>query len=417
MSQLYILWDDSHIWGLIAIRAARAMGIAHRIVTGSDIASGLLASSPPAMLFVPGGSARHKAESLGGKGLEAIRSYVAAGGHYFGVCGGAGLALATPEREQGLALCPWKRGRFDDRFQHFMSGHLHVRIPDLSKADAALTPACISGAPCLPVWWPGRFAPEPDTDVAVLACYAEPASDFWLADLPIADLPEGVFAAWKDLYGITMTPSFLEGQPCVVHGHYGKGDYILSYSHLETPHSPDANRWFAHLLRELGGFVPERDIVPAWSGVQEGEWDAPGLRSIRQDLEAVMESGLTYGLLFQRTDWLLGWRAGLPGAGLNNLFAAVRSITEMPPTKAALQYFEEKGQELVRSVSLFRKGCIHYLLAERLAQTVSRFLPEAVSPEILRSQREALFGPPQHPGGVYRDIMTQLDRLAFLQLA
>lgn len=418
MQQLFLLWDDSHIWGLIALRALRFMGIDHKVVRAADIAGGILRTQKPSLLLVPGGNARHKALHLGPDGREAIREYVAGGGQYLGFCGGAGLALDAKNPEHGLALCPWKRASFDERIQHFMSGHLHVCIPGLPETDSALTPV-YDHSPLLPVWWPGRFAPEED-DVVTLARYAAPAKDFWLADLPVADLPDGTFAAWRDMYGIRMSPSFLEGQPCIIHGHFGKGGYVLSYSHLETPDSPDANRWFAHLLRSLGGLSPRTDLVPPWDTYKQAgptAWTDPDFASIFQDIASILESGLTHGLLFQRTGWLFGWRTGLPGASLCNLWAAACAIGETPPTRPGLAFFAEHKEHMLKAVSLFKQGCIHYLLAERLAQTASKIQPDAVSTDMLRNQREALFGPPMCAGGAFDAIMSPLDELAFLQFA
>ena len=48
--------------------------------------------------------------------------------------------------------------------------------------------------------------------------------------------------------------------------------------------------------------------------------------------------------------------------------------------------------------------------------TLSKSHPDALPASFLKEQREALFGPPMHAGGLYREIIEQLDRLAFLQL-
>ena len=137
MSTLHILWDESHIWGLLVWRAAEALGLPYRLVKGEEIAHGLLSCNPPALLVVPGGTARLKAEALGHAGIAAIRDYVASGGHYLGFCGGAGLGLSG---QHGLGLCPWSRASFSDRMQHFVSGHIHAATrtgPDAAKAASA----------------------------------------------------------------------------------------------------------------------------------------------------------------------------------------------------------------------------------------------------------------------------------------
>ena len=48
-----------------------------------------------------------------------------------------------------------------------------------------------------------------------------------------------------------LKPKLLDGQPAIIAGSYGKGQYILSYSHLETADSKDANQILAHMLKSL----------------------------------------------------------------------------------------------------------------------------------------------------------------------
>ena len=66
---IYMLWDASHIWGLMAWRALRALGLSCRLVKGQEIAEGALLGKPgscrayenavpPPLLVVPGGNAR-----------------------------------------------------------------------------------------------------------------------------------------------------------------------------------------------------------------------------------------------------------------------------------------------------------------------------------------------------------------------
>lgn len=413
---LHILWDDSHIWGLLAARAAEVMALPRRLIRAKDVAGGLLARERPSILLVPGGNARHKAHSLGRAGLDALREYVESGGRYMGFCGGAGLALSHRAGAEGIGLCPWQRGGFADRLQHFMSGHLHVALAGGESPHTPLLPDSAS-ALRLPVWWPGRFAPKPGHSITVLASYERPAEDFWLADLPIAALPPDTFSGWQDMYGLSFTPTFLAGQPCVVYGESGKGGYLLSYSHLETPGSPEANRWLAKLFRELGGLAPERELLPPWS-TQGGEarWENPDLAAIEADLRGVLRTGLEHGLLFERTDWLLGWRTGIPGANLNNLWAALRTVMDREPGDQTLACWEARRERMLAASSLFADACIQYFLAERLAQTLAKFSPDAVPPALLKDQRNALFGPPMTAGGLYRELMEPLDELAFLQL-
>ncbi len=411
---LYVLWDESHIWGLLAVHAVHSLGIPYCVVRGAEIAAGLLQRERPAMLFVPGGNARHKADALGAAGCKAIRDYVHFGGQYLGFCGGAGLALTW---KGGLNLCPWTRAGYDDRLQHFMSGHLHISLPESGFTQAHLIPPNFSNDSLLPVWWPGRFDACANLgSIAILASYEKPGADFWLADLPIASLPPDTFAMWHDLYGVSLSPTFLKGQPCMIHGAYGAGGYILSYSHLETPQSPEANRWLAHLLEILGGMKPERNIVPPWNlRLPAFCWEDADLMGLQESFRSLLDIGLEHGLLFQRNDWLMGWRTGIPGANFNNLWAALVAILSQPPAPEALDYWKRHRAAVLQAAPLLHAGGSAYLLAERLALTLAKSLPDAVSPALLKHQRTALFGPPMQAGGLYRDIMLHLDTLAYLQ--
>ena len=414
---VYILWDDAHIWGLIAWRAAVVMRLPYRLIKAEEIAQGALSGKPPALLLVPGGTARLKARALGETGREAVRAYVAGGGHYLGFCGGAGLGLTG---DTGLGLCPWSRAGYADRFQHLVSGHVRSRLAGHALCPPG-TPADGTAAhsASLPVWWPGRFAPRRGDAVEVLATYDAPDADLWVADLPLNALPQDIFGAWQALYGVNMQADFLAGQPCVLHGRYGRGSYTLSYSHLETPGSPQANAWLAHLLRSLAGLSPHTDATPSWDvAAQPVLWpDAPAtatLHAARRALTRLMETGLAHNLLFRRTEWLHGWRAGIPGAALNNLHAALCTALSLPPTRTALRWWEEQRSAVERHLPLFREGTEGYLLAERLATTLASHLPDVVDRRGLRAQREALFGHPMEGGGLYQELLDVADELVFL---
>lgn len=448
---LYILWDESHIWGLLAWRAALGYGLEFRVISAQDVAGGLLQASPPAALLVPGGNARLKAEALGTDGLSAIRSYVKNGGNYLGFCGGCGLGLSVPEPEQGkptrqskangqakaaskktpvmrtpsLGLSPWTRGQFDDRIQHFMSGHLHATLEHAEHEFSPLTRDCGSACkispapepPLLPVWWPARFLPGSEDEVNILARYAEPGADFWLTDLPIASLPQGAFSDWQALYGINLSPAFLEGQPCVIYGQYGQGAYILSYSHLETPASPFANCWLAHILTKFGCGSIQTKVLPAWKLEEQPIlWDDKEILCCLELVQSIMQTGTEHALLFKRNDWLYGWRTGMPGSSLNNLHAALHTLVSLPPAKQTKKLWDSTKAEIIPQMNLFTEGVTNYLLAERLAMTLAKHMPEAVSPKLLQAQRHSLFGPPMHASGLYSKLMPLFDQLALLQI-
>jgi hypothetical protein len=415
MSSIFLLWDESQIWGLLAWRALVHFGVPLRVVTAAQIAGGLLAAEPPAVLVAPGGTARRKAERLGEAGMDAVRAYVAGGGAYLGFCGGAGLGLTGP---YGLGLCPWKRRAFTDRLQHFVSGHMRV-----TRAGATgLAPADLPMQPLLPVWWPARFEPGEEPEVRVLAAYTSPGPDFWVADLPLSAIPRGPLEDLEAQYGLAVWPHGMAGQPCMVEGTYGKGRYLLSYSHLETPDSAEANAWLAHILTVLGGSAPvSAGPVPAWDlEALPLAWPAgPGgaaLFKARTALLGLIRQGMDHLLLFSRTPWLLGWRRGIPGAALNSLLAMLAQAQSLPPTPAARAFWEERHAAFSEALDLFAYGMTGYLLAERLAMTVGES-EAGLNHDLLRAQREALFGPPMAPAGLFGPLLADVDELLARLLA
>ena len=142
MPPIAMLWDDSHIWGLMSLRALGSLGFPTRLLKGQDIAQGALlrkqaGGEPYALLVVPGGSAQLKAEALGDAGKRAICDYIRLGGCYLGFCGGAGLALTLPQ-SRGLGLCPWRRAEYPQRMLHLLSGYVQ-EICSLAVYDESIT--------------------------------------------------------------------------------------------------------------------------------------------------------------------------------------------------------------------------------------------------------------------------------------
>ncbi len=407
---IYILWDASHIWGLMVLHTLRGMGVPHRVITCNEITHGVL-SGKPALLLVPGGTASLKYQALGEKGCEAIRAYVAQGGNYLGFCGGAGLGLS---HDHGLALCPWKRAQYKDRMQHLVSGHVRSAM---HAHDLSLTTSSIS----LPIWWPGRFALEENTAVTVLASYDKPGQDFSFADIDVSSLPPATFDQWQDVYGVNMRADFLHGQPCVITGEYGKGRYVLSYSHLETPYSPEANGWLAHLLIELAGVQPLQSTAPDWHMEKlPQKWELTAetalLFAARDGVKKLLTLGKEHHLLFQRNSWLCGWRTGIPGGALNNLYTTLCTILSTSPNDAAMQYWHEHKTVVSQVLPSFLLGVEGYLLAERLATTLAVPMPRAIHRDLLKKQQEMLFGSVMHSSGAHKELLTIADKLVYLLL-
>ena len=203
-----------------------------------------------------------------------------------------------------------------------------------------------------------------------------------------------------------------------VTGAYGQGRYVLSYSHLETPHSPDANAWLAQLLRSMTGLEPTREDVPLWqlrhpcAAWPEGS-GGPLLDALRH-MRELLDLAVAHHLFFGRTHWLWGWRTGLPGAACNNLHAALCTAASLEPSAAALTYWQQVSPRFTKLEGLFAAGAEDYFLACRLAETLSPTMPDAIDKRGLDHQRESLFGHPMNGGGILAELLEMVEELVYL---
>jgi putative intracellular protease/amidase len=397
-----LLWDESHLWGLLLLRALHALSVPTTLLRAEQIRSGALKTLKPDTLLVPGGWARLKSLALEEAGRREIRDFVRGGGTYVGLCGGAGLALASEQGTKFLELCSWSRKPAKDRLPNF-SGHLRCQV----RADGP------THEENLPVWWPSQFAPDPDSPLEVLASYESPGADFWSADLDWSAVATNEIRQWEALYEINLDPGRLCGEPCIVRGRHGSGTFILSYAHLETPDSPQANALLARLLE-----VPEPAAVPPWSLEEEAPmWDDPKLAEMQATLSGLVRFGQSHFLLCWRTPWLLGWRRGVPGSPINFLLALTWQARHAPPTPQARTYWAEHGTETLRHCLDFCQQTREYLLRERRILATAPSSPEASASPGLQRHKLELFGKFPGYGGVYGEILGTLDSLLWRQLS
>lgn len=406
---IYLLWDESYFWAILLWRCLTAWRVPLRLVRAADIAAGLLQQSPPAALFVPGGWARYKAQALGASGRQAIAGYLRTGGTYLGFCGGAGLALPD---NGGLGLCPLCRKPMASRLPNF-SGYVaaaplqpHPLVPDNALPLIHL-----------PVWWPSQFEAPQTPDIEILASYVQPGPDFWVSDLVLDQVAGKERASWERLYGINLDPELIRGEPCIVSGKLGAGQYVLSYAHLESPDSVAANSWLGHIL----SLLLEQPLTwanslaaPAWDLANTPViWDDPGLASLAGRLESIIRTGMRHFLLFWRYPWLLGWRRGIPGFVLTTLYAQVQTVRSMAPDAHALACWARHADPLAREMRLFDEKMQSYLVRERLAMQTAPSSPEASSCARLQKQRQELIGHFPGYGGLFGAMVRRLDELTW----
>lgn len=398
---VFLLWDESHLWGILLHRALQALGVPTRCVKAKHIRAGLLNDEQPELLLVPGGWATRKSLALGNSGRAHVRDYVRRGGTYLGFCGGAGLALASERNAPLLDLCPWTRKPAKERLPNF-SGHLHCQVQAAQGFREEL----------LPVWWPSQFAPDPNAPLEILARYERPGPDFWAADVEWSEVNAEEIPLWEELYGINLDPERLRDEPCIVRGQYGQGTFILSYSHLETPDSPQAN---ALLSRLLG--LRATATVPVWDLSRTAPlWPDNILRHMHETLSDLVRFGQNHFLLSWRTPWMLGWRRGVPGSPLAFLLAMVWQARHSPAPATAHAHWAAHGERLLAVCLDFCRQVRRYLLTERRILATSPSSPEASACPDLQRHKELLFGKFPGYGGLYGTLLQDLDELLWLQL-
>lgn len=414
-NNLYILWDESHLWGVMLIRALKQLRLPFKIITSQDIKAGILTHNSPAGLIIPGGWAKLKARNLTEQGLKNIRDYVGSGGIYLGFCGGAGLALQGTSGFPGLNLCPWGRKPFQERLPNF-SGHVYCNIdPKLSLPEQSENNVLI------PVWWPSQFQPNrADEPIQVLISYSTPGPDFWSSDLNLSQISDQDLSIWESIYKINLNPQLISGEPCLIEGSYGQGKYYLSYAHLETPESPQANTILFHLLMTvLGENRPQNSQMPElilWD-LQNfvPVWNNPALLKFKKGLDNVIKISESQFLLFWRKSWLLGWRRGVPGSPINFLYSMICEALATLPGPDTELFWQQCEQEFSSVTHTFLEQLLDYLSHERLAMAMAPSSPECSSSKELQKQKILLFGKFPGYGGLYKKLIKILDGLILRQ--
>lgn len=410
MKKINLLWDESHLWGVMLARALQDLQIPFNTISADQVNAGILEHNPPAGLLVPGGWARLKAEILGQTGRDNIRQYVRSGGKYLGFCGGAGLALRSTPGWPSLDLCPWGRKPVRERLPNF-SGHILCRVKT--------NPANHEEQLALPVWWPSQFKSCPDypQTLRVMARYLSPGNDFWSSDLSLSQIQAGDLEKWEDIYKINLNPDYLKDEPCIIQDSFGLGEYILSYAHLETPDSPQANRilWtILHRWLEKSTSESANSKVTAWN-LRETKpvWKDETLLQAKQGLDEIIGLGQNQFLLFWRSSWLLGWRRGIPGSPVNFLYAMICRTLTGSPDQETRKFWNSGQKEFHKNMEIFLKELRIYLSQERLAIAINQSSPESSSNPGLQNRKQRLFGTFPGYGGIYGRLIRQLDQLVF----
>ncbi len=406
MLKIALYRDESYLWGLILLRTLRKLGVKVHSLTSGHIREGALEYFD--LLVVPGGWASDKTATLGQDGKEAIRDFVAGGGSYLGICGGAGFALNTPD---GLGLLDIKRVPTKRRIPSF-SGEINL-VPD-SLAHPFWKG--IRSPRLFHVWWPGQFDLD-GGDSRIIARYGRPGRDFALADLPASDVEN--WHKWEGKYGINLNPASLEGEPAIIEGHSGDGRLFLSYPHLETPGSRKGNLALLNVIEYLKPFTRKsRNGLPD-TGYKKGyKISAEGAEAAREMMAAASDF-IAFGernfLWYWRNEWVLQWRRGVRGVEYSALYEMVSEIWGL--VKAGNTSHDP---EINRKIMDARGGALKFFAEAKALLMLERYtlIDGAMSairsdvPEV-NSMRERLFSSSMRWGGEFKKLLKDLDEALY----
>jgi putative intracellular protease/amidase len=411
-----LLWDDSFLWGLMAWRALREAGLPFDLLRSEDVRKGALRQYR--MIFVPGGWASNKMSALGDQGMAEIRRFVAGGGNYLGVCGGAGMAT-----ESGLGLLPIKRKPQRERVPSF-SGPIRLSCGGHAMWHGIDTPVFF-------VWWPSQFQVE-DPAIKVLARYEEAQAGAFSADINIMD---GETIGWSELekrYGILLNPSRLRGESGVLEGRFGCGKVILSLVHFDTPGDRNGAAVLANLWDLLSPCRPsdflmdvKREPGRTFQGVPKTLQES--LDEIHAAITDLIVTGERNFLWYWRNPLLLQWRRGVRGLEYSTLAAMIGEIKRRLNNPGAsaldgrsvvsgtidLSCWEEELKEVRGHLIPFCEKAKRLLIKERLYMMNAPLSPvECPDAEISRLRQE-LFTAAMSHGGQFKRLIDPIDRLLY----
>jgi putative intracellular protease/amidase len=401
------LWDESFLWGLMAYKALKAIGLRFDLIRSEEIKAGAL--DRYRMLFVPGGWASNKRKALGDAGVKAIRDFVSKGGNYLGFCGGAGLATMTKD---GIGLLNIKRKKSEERVPSF-SGRIYLNIYTHSIWRNVLSDVRQSSQPAFHVWWPSQFQIEDDS-IKVLATYGKALPDSFSSDLNVGDVES--YINWSELeneYRINLDPRRLYGEPAVVEGNYGMGKVILSLVHFDTPGDINGQYVLKNLWKYLAREEPKPEIQQVTSEQRKKRNPYFELYCLCSELIHLGERNF---LWFWKNPMLLQWRRGVRGLEYNTLYIMLREIYEI----LDVQNININPHALKRIKNLcvpFLEKSKKLLILERVALNRGYITYERCDDPKIQRLRMELFSTTKHHRGMFKKLLDEVDRVLFSLLS
>lgn len=413
-----ILWDQSLLWGLLSVETLKAFGVPFHLLSATDIIQGSLKAYR--VLIVPGGWASHKLRVLTETGKHEISMFVERGGSYLGFCGGAGLALSSAA---SLQLVPVKRMPFNERLPN-ASGEVWVQ----KSSDHPIWQNLPDSLP-VHIWWPAQFSIDSSSHAECLAVYQNAGKDFWVADLPLCDLPDpdNGFSEWEKIYGINLDPRKLMGHPAIVHSRKGRGALILSYPHLDHPGSCWGNRLFFNCLSYLDECAAEHiPSEPSSYNISPPTLEPPGedvlhhFLSAKEAVDDLMDFGERHLLWRWRLPWLLNWQRGIRGLEYGSLAVLMDyGVTCLSSICINVSSSNDPWLpwvlELKEDIKTFCKTASVLLFEEKMASRTHNLSKLGEVNETVDRLRFQLFGRNMSHGGLCRKVFDRLDAV-LLQL-
>ncbi len=423
MSKVAFFWDESFLWGLMSYKALRANNLSCDLIRSDDIRRGKLKDY--SMLFVAGGWASNKLKSLGDDGVSEIKKFVRRGGNYLGFCGGAGLATLD-----GMGLINVKRKPTKERVPSF-SGRIRLDLVEhpIWKGIGENGPkgGDDPSSQIFQAWWPSQFLVEGE-ETKILATYRDALPDSFSADLNVGDTEAaGNWDEMEKIYGIKLDPDRLRNDPAVLEGKYGEGRVILSLIHFDTPCDENGS----NVLRNLWEYLAGEKSAGRESGNHPQNETGHSEHAVYDDLmktvnefEAEVEELISLGmrnfLWFWRNPMLLQWRRGIRGLEYCTLFIMIREIAEVMRMKKAPLDGDfisrlERGLGVARSLlDPFIKDAKRLLIMERSALQSGHITYDRCEDSEIRKIRTELFSHSKSYGGLFKDLLNEIDLVLFM---
>lgn len=393
------LWDESFLWGLMAYKTMRGLGLPFDLLRSEDIRNGCLQNYR--MLFVPGGWASNKLKALGEKGAEEIKRFVYEGGNYFGICGGAGLATMD-----GLGLLKIKRKPTKERVPSF-SGRIKLNIKrhplfEIQDSRFKIQDGVRHSLQIFHAWWPSQFIVN-DKDSEILATFGDALPDSYSSDLKVGDVREkGEWSRLEKLYGINLDPERLKDEPAVVEGRFGKGTVLLSLIHFDTPEDENGTVVLKNIWEYLGN---EYNLLPI--AHHPPITHHPSL--LLQHCSEIIDFGIRRSLWFWRTPMILQWRRGVRGLEYNTLYVMAKEIAE------AEEYLRLNGDFFTFKEKVLRLLMLEGREIQEGIKIDSYSTGDHLDPEI-QALRKELFGDSKSHGGLFKEILDIIDHALYESL-